>query len=471
MKNEIDLMNEAIEEWRNNVGKGTMYLPKNYNPYLIAAIILSKVYEKDNTSFYSLIIVPTFDDRQLLIDGITQGEDEELNNKFKALLNDNKIKVFTEYYINSKEPTMFNTLVIAINIDKYTFNISKCITKSRFKCVILNGHLSTEDTATLHFDCPCLECFKPSEVLLARTNTPVEEVRIGVDITDDKILDELRKRDEYIKTSLNIFGNFELIKEGFMGNSTMNFSAQQVCERIARENGWDEHLDMSVEINKQLDALYNPNALRERASITYNVVRERNELITDYEGKLEEINKIIKEHPDERFLIISKRSEFATAITDYLNMNSTSQICASCHNKLVPIDMLDSYGKPVLVKSGVSKGKPRMLGAQAQCTKNLQLFRSGKIKAISTNSSPDKDLDMDITSIIITSPSCQSLEEYLYRLSNVRITNPILKLYNIYCTNTSEEKKLNIKMSQNHKIINKNEQNVVFDENCGVIVC
>ena len=470
MKHEEDLINEAIEEWRIKMGKGVMYLPKNYNPYLIASLVLYKYY-KNNPNNSCLIIVSTFSERQQFIEKLTSSDNDEFNAKIKSMLESNNLKVFTESYVNSQQYVIFNTLVIAINISDLTTNVRECLSKSLYKLVLLNNVLPTQQTATLHTIVPGLDVFKPTEVLLARGNTPVEEMRIGVDITDDEILKELETREQYIRTSLNIFGNLSLMQEAFMGNSTMNFSAQDVCERIASENGWNEHLDMSIEMNRSIDKLYNPNALRERASITYTIIRERNQLISDYDGKLNEIFNIIKERPNERFIIISKRSEFATKITEYLNMQSSDVICASVHNKLDQIPMLDEKGNQVFVKSGISKGKPKMLGAQAQCTKNLQLFRNGDIQAISTNSSPDKDLEISVTSVIITSPSCLTLEEYLYRLPNLFITSPILKLYTIYCNNTIEEKKVLSQISKNHTIIEKNEKKVIFDESCGVIIC
>ena len=462
MNNEyLDVIKQVKEGFQATKGKGYCFIT-NPIPFVLIVfdIIISLINKRPNIRI--LVVLNEYKDKTNIVDAF--------NSTGREIFLEN-VKFLSLNYADKTVLTPYDCVIFINPVDDVSIveKVSRAIKFALviFKKPFINNYYINRLNNTLK-EIPIK--IDKERLNNSRIYSPVEEYRHKAIISEDD-LELSKKYDAYIKDSISIFGDLKTIEYCRSGNPALHQSAMDCRYVVAYKNGWSNSMDKTIEINQQIDALYNPNALRERASITYNVVRERNELITDYEGKLEEINKIIKEHPDERFLIISKRSEFATAITDYLNMNSTSQICASCHNKLVPIDMLDSYGKPVLVKSGVSKGKPRMLGAQAQCTKNLQLFRSGKIKAISTNSSPDKDLDMDITSIIITSPSCQSLEEYLYRLSNVRITNPVLKLYNIYCTNTSEEKKLNIKMSQNHKIINKNEQNVVFDENCGVIVC
>lgn len=89
------------------------------------------------------------------------------------------------------------------------------------------------------------------------------------------------------------------------------------------------------------------------------------------------------------------------------------------------------------------------------------LFNKGTINILSTNNSPDKKLNINVDIIIITSPQCELIKNYLYRLSDIHIPN-IIKLYTLYCVGTTEEKLLNErKLDKNHTIIENND----LDEN------
>ena len=470
MKNEEVLMDEAINDWNHNLGVGTMYLPNNYNSNYIIANIIGRLVQLNKLKS-TLIIVPTFTDRQLLMQDLFSCDNENIVAAIKEYINNNTIKIYSESFVKNSTFTTNLNLLIVVDCSTMYNSLVKYIDKSTFKLVILTNHMSTSDSAVLHSLVPVLNVFKQEEVLKARLSTPVEEIRVGVTINDSSIVDELEKRDNFIKTSLNIFGSFDLIKEGFSGNATINLSAQDVCDRIARENGWSENLDMSVDINRELDILYNPNSLRERAATTYNIIRERNQLISDYNGKLNAILEIIKEHENEKVLIINKRAEFATTVAEYLNMHSDKQIAAAIHDKLESINMVDANGNNILYKNGANKGKPRVLGAQAQCTKNVELFNNDTINVLSASSSPNKNLNIEVDVIIITSPMCSTLEEYLYRLNNLYIKNSPLKLYYVYCNDTIEERKLNYLVNKNHTILSKNDKKIIFDKSCGVIIC
>ena len=90
---------------------------------------------------------------------------------------------------------------------------------------------------------------------------------------------------------------------------------------------------------------------------------------------------------------------------------------------------------------------------------------------MSLSQAPDKTIDAEVDTIIITSPMCGTIEEYIYRLSNVKFTSNPLKVYSIYCKNTIEEKQIQNKTQlAKHLIVNKSEINTTFDENFGVIV-
>ena len=360
------------------------------------------------------------------------------------------------------------------NIEEFDNKLYGWIQSAKFKLIVINKLFSNqEDNLRLNKVCPILSEFKQNEIDELRTSRPVEEMLVGVTIPEDtetsKLLEYYNKE---ITTTLNIFGNFDNIKRARVGDSTLNMSAVEFCNRIAFENGWNEHLDMSTEYNIEIDRVYNPNKLNERATKCYEMIRLRSQLLSDFEGKLNEIYKICKENEEKKILIINKRGEFAAKVTNYLNQMFGDVVCGDYHNKLENIILRNSDGTPVLVKSGVNKGKPKEIGYKAQMTLNQKKFNEGTINILSTSNSPDKDLNIDVDIIIITSPLCEDIKSYLYRLSKVNYREETIKLYTIFCKSTMEHKQvLNKEVSINHKIVNKYE-NIDISENnsCFVVV-
>ena len=122
-------MDEAINEWNHNLGVGTMYLPNNYNSNYIIANIIGRLIQLNKLKS-TLIIVPTFTDRQLLMQDLFSCDNEnivavigdgslsggealegldlasELNSNFIIIVNDNDMSIAENHgglYKNLKE--------------------------------------------------------------------------------------------------------------------------------------------------------------------------------------------------------------------------------------------------------------------------------------------------------------------------------------------------------------------------------
>lgn len=472
MKTAGELFEDAILEWRDKKGVGTAIIPSPLNDKVMVLGILQRIYNRSpNTT--TIIIVNTFSERTNLIEFLTHQEEGENNAEFKSLISDKTIKLLTEDFIKNRGFNTRPTLCILYHPTELSTDTSNILRYAKYKLVVLNKLLSSSnDMKEIYSKSPLLSSFKQNEIDEVRISTPVEDEWINVTIPDDSKEDKLLKYyDEYIATSLNIFGSFEIMQQAHLGDNKLNISSNQICNQIAKENGWNEHLDMSVEINIQLDELYNPGSIKERATKTYEIIRNRAQLLSDYEGKLEEILTIIKKHSNEKILIINKRGEFANKVTEYINNNSETNICANYHDKVEPIPATDINGKPLYYKSGPRKGERRFMAAQAQKTRNVELFNANKINVLSTNAAPDKDLNIDVDVIIITSPLCDTIKSYMYRLDKVFYPKQKLKLYSIYIKNSLEESKLMSKELANiHTIVNKCENSVVSENNFDYIV-
>lgn len=455
----------AVEAWRVNKGKGTFVIPAPFDALKPLLYILPQLYNKSPTTNV-VIIVKDFADRSSIENYLTTLSNEVWNNSFRTVIHNGNLRILTTEYaaehINEYSPL----LTIIYNPSIFHFVHIAMIEKSKFKLVILNKLLDNKTMDDFYTVAPSIGNFSQNVIDEVRSNRPVKECLVGLTIVPDSELDkEMNYYNREISTALAIFGNFDNIKYARLGNSATNCSSMMICDAIARTNGWDNHLDMSSQFNRDIDKLYSPAAIKERADSIYNIVRERSTKLASSKDKLSNILDIVNDNSDKNILIINKYGEFANLVTDYLNDKSGKRICANCHDKVDNVPAVDDYGNPILVKSGAKKGQPKLLGVIAQKKLAQKLMNTHKINVISCGASPDKSLDVDIDLVIITSPLCDTIESYFYRLSKVHFSNEVL-LYTLFYKGTLEEKKLEDRtIPANHTIINNFDRNVKVDNN------
>lgn len=455
----------AVDVWRLNKGIGTFVIPAPFDALRPLLYILPQLYNKSPTTSV-VIIVKDFADRSSIESYLTTLNNEVWNNSFRTVIHNGSLRILTTEYaaehINDYSPL----LTIIYNPSIFHFVHIAMIEKSKFKLVILSKLLDNKTMDDFYTVAPSIGNFSQNVIDEVRTNRPVKECLVGLTITPDTELDkEMNYYNREISTALAIFGNFDNIKYARLGNSATNCSSMMICDAIARTNGWDNHLDMSSEFNRDIDKLYSPSAIKERADSIYNIIRERSTKLASSKDKLSNILDIVNDNLDKNILIINKYGEFANLVTDYLNDKFGKRICANCHDKVDNVPAVDDYGNPIFIKSGPKKGQPKLLGVIAQKKLAQKLMNSHKINVISCGASPDKSLDVDIDLVIITSPLCDTIESYFYRLSKVHFSNEVL-LYTLFYKSTLEEKKLEDRtVPANHTIINDFDRNVKVDNN------
>lgn len=458
-----DIFNEGLNQWLHSKARGTAIIPPPLVDKCMILVVLHRVYgSKPNT--YTTIIVEDFNARSELIDFITHNDFDEDCGEFKKLIEDKHIKILTSNFIIDKQFQNSGDLTIIYNVADVNRYVIKCLENSKYNIVIYKSVIPNQEVAsTIYKLAPTLDVFKPSLGESLRLNTPVEEIVVPIYLEQDSREDRLYKYyTEYIETSIAIFGGMDNLEYARKGNSETNTSATEICNNIAYNNGWNPKLDMTYQYNVKIDELYNPNALAERAEETYRKIRDRRKLVSDIQSKYEAVFNIIKENEDEKVLVINKNGEFANMLTAYINEHSEKNICGNYHDNVVPIPKLDGRSNQVRYKSGAKKGLPVELGAKAQQTLNVKKFNAGDINVLSTSNSPNPDLAIDVDVVIITSPLCSSIKNYLYRFSKIAYPKGKLKLYSIVLMGTIEEKQWRNKtLAINHTILNKSE----IDEN------
>lgn len=462
---------KAINDWKSNNCVGTAIIPKHVNDKYLILFILQRIYTK-NSKTNVLIITETYEERLELLSFLTHQEDKVNNEEFDHIIKYRYLKIYSNAIIKGALNSMCENIVIFYHLNEIYPKCIEYLNKASFKLVIINNLLSNSDMSSLISICPILNCFKENEINEIRSSLPVKETVIGIDI--DKDSEEyklLSYYNEYITTSITILGSFENIEYAKSGNERLNISSAQICNQIATNNGWNPNLDMSLAYNVEIDKYYNPANIKDRACNTYEIIRNRSKLLSDYKGKLDEIYEIIKNNMDSKILIISKRAEFAAKVTEFINSKFDKEICGNYHDFVEPIPIIDDNGNYVTYKSGAKAGQIRYMKADMQKTYNENRFNKGLINVLSTNNAPDKDIDINIDIIIITSSVCMSVKEYVYRLKNAKFNAKGLELYTLFVNGSLEEQKLKLEpISANHTILKKYEKEKEIEENYGSIV-
>ena len=277
------------------------------------------------------------------------------------------------------------------------------------------------------------------------------------------------KYTEFITQTIQVFGNLDNIKCARNGTQDGRSAIQYITE-IAEYNGWSADMDMTNPFSKQIDECYNPLVLAERVKTFYNIVRERMLICSDNVCKLERVVEIIKDNPDKRFLIISKRGEYAATVTKYIN-DKLGEICGDYHDKIEDKVLVDDNGIPVLYKTGSKKGQPKIIKSKAISTLNLKAFNDGLLRVLSIKNNSTDSLETSVDEWILTSPLCDTIDELIYRYNNVNCSQSKLKVHKLYIAGTIEEASLKKeKLSANHEVI-QNVNSDISAQNFDDIIC
>lgn len=392
--------------------------------------------------------------------------------KFKEYnIDSNTINCVTEGYLNAKYTYSYDICFI-IGINEVTPEVYNLFVHSKFRLMILiDDVIDAKKLSSIYEKCkPINNPIDSNSINAYRLSLPVEENQIAVDFANTEHLNVYNSYSEYITQVLQIFGDFNTIAYARKG-APDGRSAEQVLNDIAVYNGWSSTMDMSNPFTKQIDECYNPIVLGEKAHTCYEVMRKRNQLVSDNSAKLKTIAQIVRDNPNDKIIIISKRGEFAAEITNYLN-EVFGEICGDYHDKVEPRIMTDDNGVPILYKSGSMKGQPRIAHAQAIGSRNLDFYNRGRLRVLSLKNASNTAISANFSVMIITSSLCDTIDEIRYRFNHLDIDSNKLVVYKLFMNETIEEKALGKeKPSPNHTIIEAKKNFVFGSENNEDIIC
>lgn len=461
MKSKDKLINQVVDGFQRLKGKASVYcFSKDVIPELLYHIITRLTQKYKDASIF--IVVDCYDTRKNII----------------GYLKENNIREDTGYNIRClsvdyvREQYKYSyALTVTVGVNDNFSILNKLYRESKFTLSILTKNIMDNNFINnVRNILPCIDT-ADLDIAIRHDNiySPVEEHRYGVELSDDD-RELYNKYTDYITTCISIFGDLSNIEKCKKGDDKLGISATDFRNTVAYENGWNENLDTNIPFMKQIDDIYNPNVLFERACTFYTIAKQRRDLVCDNDAKFEVIKNICLDNKDKKILIISKRGEYAAKITKYLNENSDIK-CGDYHDCIEDAIAVNDIGIPILVKSGVNKGKPRVIGAQAQSSLNERRFNAGVINALSIKSASNVKLKIACDIVIFTSSLCDNIIEVKSRFTDVVFNGVPTKTFRVYCNSTIENDKLN-KEKENtlFTIINETENNVLYDENSGDII-
>ena len=462
MKNVIEeSYNFLINKWASAEykGRGSIHCVKPLDYSEIVCRIITQMRNKNPTAKV-FIAVKEWAIRVKIFD------------KFKAYDIDAKtINCVSETYLNAKYTYHYDICFI-VGFDTITPEVYNLFVHSKFRLMLLTDDvIDSKKLANIYEKCkPINNPIDANSINAYRLSLPVEEHQIAVDFANAEHLNVYNQYSEYITQVLQIFGDFNNIAYARKG-APDGRSSEQVLNDIAKYNGWSSTMDMSNPFTKQIDECYNPIVLGEKAHTCYEVMRKRGVLVSDNSAKLEAIGQIVRDNPDDKIIIISKRGEFAAEITNYLN-ETFGEICGDYHDKIEPRVMTDDNGVPVLYKSGSMKGQPRIAHAQAIGSRNLDFYNRGRLRVLSLKNASNTAISASFSVMIITSSLCDTIDEIRYRFNHLDIDSNKLVVYKLFMNETIEEKALGKeKPSPNHTIIEAKKNFVFGSENNEDIIC
>lgn len=462
MKNVIEeSYNLIINKWASAEykGRGSVHCVKPLDYSEIVCRIITQMRNKNPTAKV-FIAVKEWAIRVKVFDKL-----KEYN------IDSNTINCVTETYLNAKYTYNYDICFI-IGFDEITPEVYNLFVHSKFRLMILTDDvIDAKKLNNIYEKCkPINNPIDANSINAYRLSLPVEEHQIAVDFANANDANSYINYSDYITQVLQVFGDFNNIAYARKG-APDGRSSEQVLNDIAKYNGWSSTMDMSNPFTKQIDECYNPIVLGEKAHTCYEIMRKRGQLVSDNSAKLESIAQIVRDNPNDKIIIVSRRGEFAAEITNYLN-EIFGEICGDYHDKIEPRVMTDDNGVPILYKSGSMKGQPRIAHAQAIGSRNLDFYNRGRLRVLSLKNASNTAISASFNVMIITSSLCDTIDEIRYRFNHLDIDSNKLVVYKLFMNETIEEKALGKeKPSPNHTIIEAKKNFVFGSENNEDIIC
>jgi hypothetical protein len=468
----------SIDKWAKRRGIGTISYDTSLDLFEPIKIVLLKYFAKNPNS---KVIIVVANEQRIDIWSTKLLSASELFSKIgNGLLNFITIdKIIVDKFKGEVELLIFDQIDRFLEAERLEVVKQKYI-KSKYILGVTNVAYPDNDKFNLYESCPIIDRVTKVDVITHGILDGAVEYNIGVNMLDNDLI-YYNEINQYIKDTVELFGDFDTIMRCYHGDPNVGISADYYRQKLATEKGWETDMDLSNEYYKNLDRYYNPNSIYERAKAFTDVIKKRQILLSDNYAKINVIVNIIAKYKDSKVLIINKRAPFAKVVCNAINEvvesnnlkydivsgtlfkpaeklvgkgSMSDLVCVEYHPDVESRPLIDpSIGDYVRIKSGKDAGKTKMYGATSLNKIANERFNEGYHNVISSISSIPKEANFEIDFIVITSPECNTFNQLQYRAANLKFKNNV-KIINVFLNNTKEKEKLKEKQSLNtNKVI------------------
>ena len=458
--------NKSIDKWGRAGGIGTISYDRSLDLFEPIKFILNRFFSHDPNN-KAIVVVSS----PVRIDEWTTHIVKDFDHVDK--IGSDKLRIITADNIILHNLKYDCDLLIIDQVEKFASGKRLDILKRiyiNFKYIIgvTNSPDPDNDGFGLYEYCPVIDRVTKVDVVTHGIVGDTLEIDIPVSMSeaDTKLYEEMN---EYIKDTIDLFGSFEMVMNCYHGDAKAGISADYYRQELAASKGWHKDIDTSSQYYANIDRYYNPNSIYERAQAFSEVITRRIKLLSDNSAKVQAVVDIVAKHKDKKILIISKRSAFARVLNNAINerikgVELKKDIPQATLFK--PVDKLDGYtiqssvmcveyhpdveSRPLVdietndwvrYKSGINQGKVKQFGAASLNKIANKRFQEGYHNVMSASNAIPKDADLLIDFIIITSPECETLNHFQYRVHRLDFKDTV-KIVNIYLDNTKEVTKL-----------------------------
>jgi len=470
---------EAIDLWVKAKGVGRFVQPTGFGKTYEMMLIINKFHKKyptrpilwigDNTAAKSNF----------------QRALAELKSTFDDIVRTNlHVHTKNELLMGVTDYLSYYSLVIVDEVHKFTKDGYFLLNKSIFDYKFIAGFTGTDpvgkDKKLLDSIMPIVAYMSKEEAIDAEWISDFREYNLGLVLSpeDRKLYDEYS---DYIKYSLNVAdNNYDLLTamgSGKFSKVRQKFKpAMEFCIEHAASKGWTKDLDISHRYYKQIDDVFSPSNLYQRATKFRYYVAMRNKMLDEHPLKLNTTLKLVNLTKPKYTIIFNNSTGFIDVIHSIINSNTPvdtnatfKQLQSRYKQKTYIYDeeAVKVHSSlptlPVLTKDGFMKwknGKIRMFGTGGQNKLALERVNNGEVKIICAVKSLDSAWNIEELEVeIITGGSTDPIQQEQRIGRSLRITElkKLALIINVYFKDTRDEQKLLARQ--------RNSTNTIYDIN------
>lgn len=424
-------------------GVGTLNYCTGVGKTYTALLIAKRYLEKDNSRFIQ-IVVPS---EQLYKDW-----KKEISKHIPYDLQE-RFAVSTIHQILTDAIVIICDLLIIDEVHEFTgderikvINGQLCIFK-HILSLTATWDKKCKESTVLNEVCPIIDIISEHEALAEGYVSPCIEYNLGLRL-DEYDTKDYRDFSKIINDNLNKFGShgFEAAYKVLSGGDFKgkHYPGIAFATMWAQKNGWNKDLDYTIEANRKINEVWNPNKIIGYASNLMEAVRARKNLLYNATVKATAAIEVIKRYPHLKTICFGQSTAFVDKLNLMINESFGKLTSVAYHSKLPSSPLPDDNGNLITIKTGINKGQPKIFGAKGLKEFAIRSIRTNKVKIIVTATALDKgfdveDIELGIVAARTSNPTQQTQRKGRVKRLKLYKLDTIVIIVNLYIKDTKDE--------------------------------